>query len=45
MISFEMEDLIGVLQGLKPYFIAIAALLIASMERSSGIFLSSASPE
>ena len=31
MISFEMEDLIGVLQGLKPYFIAIAALLIAAI--------------
>ena len=26
-----MEDLIGVLQGLKPYFIAIAALLIAAI--------------
>ena len=31
MISFEMEDLIGVLQGLKPYFIAIGALLIAAI--------------
>ena len=27
MISFEMEDLIGVLQGLKPYFIAIGIIL------------------
>ena len=31
MISFEMEDLIGVLQGLTPYFIAIAAALIAAI--------------
>ena len=31
MISFEMEDLIGVLQGLKPYFIAIGVLLIAAI--------------
>lgn len=31
MISFEMEDLIGVLQGLKPYFIAIGALLLAAI--------------
>ena len=29
MISFEMEDLIGVLTGLTPYFIAIGAALIA----------------
>ncbi|MBQ3372334.1 MAG: glycoside hydrolase family 3 protein [Oscillospiraceae bacterium] len=31
MISFEMEDLIGVLQGLTPYFIAIGAALIAAI--------------
>ena len=31
MISFEMEDLIGVLQGLVPYFIAIGAALIAAI--------------
>ena len=31
MISFEMEDLIGVLQGLKPYLIAIAVFLIAAI--------------
>ncbi|MER2143166.1 MAG: beta-glucosidase, partial [Eubacteriales bacterium] len=31
MISFEMEDLIGVLQGLKPYFIVIALVLIAAI--------------
>ena len=31
MISFEMEDLIGVLQGLKPYFIAIGVLLLAAI--------------
>ena len=31
MISFEMEDLIGVLQGLKPYFIGIAAALAAAV--------------
>ena len=31
MISFEMEDLIGVLQGLTPYFIAIALILIAAV--------------
>lgn len=31
MISFEMEDLIGVLQGLKPYFIAIDAVLAAAL--------------
>ena len=31
MISFEMEDLIGVLQGLTPYFVAIAIALIAAV--------------
>ena len=31
MISFEMEDLIGVLQGLVPYFIAITAALVAAI--------------
>ena len=31
MISFEMEDLIGVLQGLTPYFIAIAVALVAAI--------------
>ena len=31
MISFEMEDLIGVLQGLKSYFIAMAILLILAI--------------
>ena len=31
MISFEMEDLIGVLQGLVPYFIVIGVLLIAAI--------------
>ncbi len=31
MISFEMEDLIGVLQGLTPYFIAIGAALILAI--------------
>ena len=31
MISFEMEDLIGVLQGLTPYFIAIALILITAV--------------
>ena len=31
MISFEMEDLIGVLQGLVPYFIAIAVALVAAI--------------
>jgi len=31
MISFEMEDLIGVLQGLKPYLIAIALFLVAAI--------------
>ena len=31
MISFEMEDLIGVLQGLVPYFIAIAVVLVAAI--------------
>ncbi len=31
MISFEMEDLIGVLQGLKPYFIAMAVMLVAAL--------------
>ena len=31
MISFEMEDLIGVLKGLVPYFIAIGAVLIAAI--------------
>lgn len=31
MISFEMEDLIGVLQGLTPYFIAIGAALVLAI--------------
>ena len=31
MISFEMEDLIGVLQGLVPYFIAIGVALVAAI--------------
>ena len=31
MISFEMEDLIGVLQGLTPYFIAIGVILLAAI--------------
>ena len=31
MISFEMEDLIGVLQGLTPYFIAIGAALMLAI--------------
>ncbi|MBQ6757352.1 MAG: glycoside hydrolase family 3 C-terminal domain-containing protein [Oscillospiraceae bacterium] len=31
MITFEMEDLIGVLQGLTPYFIAIAVALAAAI--------------
>ena len=29
MISFEMEDLIGVLKGLTPHFIAIGVILLA----------------
>ena len=31
MISFEMEDLIGVLTGLTPYFIAICAALVLAL--------------
>ena len=31
MISFEMEDLIGVLKGLTPYFIVIALVLAAAI--------------
>ena len=31
MISFEMEDLIGVLQGLVPYFIVIGLAIIAAI--------------
>ena len=31
MISFEMEDLIGVLQGLTPYFIAIGVAIVAAV--------------
>ncbi len=31
MISFEMEDLIGVLQGLKWYFVGIIAVIIAAV--------------
>ena len=31
MISFEMEDLIGVLQGLTPYFIVIGVLLVLAI--------------
>ena len=31
MISFEMEDLIGVLKGLTPYFIVIGVLLAAAI--------------
>lgn len=31
MISFEMEDLIGVLRGLAPYFIAIGVAIVAAV--------------
>ena len=31
MISFEMEDLIGVLQGLTPYFIGMGIALLAAI--------------
>lgn len=31
MISFEMEDLIGVLQGLKPYLVAIGLFIVAAI--------------
>ena len=31
MINFEMEDLIGVLQGLTPYFIAIGVILVLAI--------------
>ena len=34
MISFEMEDLIGVLQGLTPYFIVIGLAIIAAIAAS-----------
>ncbi len=37
MISFEMEDLIGVLQGLIPYFIAIGAAIIAAVIISAAV--------
>ena len=37
MISFEMEDLIGVLQGLTPYFIAIALILITAVAVSVAV--------
>ena len=37
MISFEMEDLIGVLKGLTPYFIAIGAALIAAIAISIAV--------
>ena len=37
MISFEMEDLIGVLQGLVPYFIAIAVILVAAIAVSVAV--------
>ena len=37
MISFEMEDLIGVLQGLVPYFIAIGLVLAAAIVVSIGV--------
>ena len=37
MISFEMEDLIGVLQGLVPYFIAIGLVLAAAIAVSIGV--------
>ena len=31
MISFEMEDLIGVLQGLTPYLIAMGIAIVAAI--------------
>ena len=31
MITFEMEDLIGVLQGLTPYLIAMGVAIIAAI--------------
>ena len=31
MISFEMEDLIGVLKGLTPFFVAIGVALVAAI--------------
>ena len=37
MISFEMEDLIGVLQGLTPYFIAIGVALVAAIAISIAV--------
>ena len=37
MISFEMEDLIGVLQGLVPYFIAIGVALVAAIAISIAV--------
>jgi len=37
MISFEMEDLIGVLQGLVPYFIAIGLVLAAAIAVSIAV--------
>ena len=37
MISFEMEDLIGVLQGLVPYFIAIGLALAAAIAVSIAV--------
>ena len=37
MISFEMEDLIGVLQGLVPYFIAIGLALAVAIAVSIAV--------
>ena len=37
MMSFAMEDLLGVLQGLVPYFIAIGLVLAAAIAVSIGV--------
>ncbi|HQE69875.1 MAG TPA: hypothetical protein PK071_01990, partial [Atopobiaceae bacterium] len=37
MISFEIEDLIGVLQGLAPYLVAIGLLIVAAIAVSIAV--------
>ncbi|RVU97686.1 beta-glucosidase [Coriobacteriales bacterium OH1046] len=37
MISFEMEDLIGVLQGLTPYLVAIGLIIVAAIAISIAV--------
>ena len=42
MISFEMEDLIGVLQGLTPYLVAIGLFIVAAIVITSAVSINNA---